>query len=140
MGTEAKLTDYVVGFLFRADATELALIAKLKPAWQRGKFNGIGGKIEPNELPIVAMRREFKEEAGADVQDWRLFATLNYRGGSVYFFEARGSYQLFTMTAEPVIWIKLAELDKFEVIPNLRWLLPLALDKNGVSVLAEDRS
>jgi 8-oxo-dGTP diphosphatase len=132
--------QYVAGFLFRADASEVALIGKIKPAWQRGKFNGIGGKIEAGETPWDAMCREFREETGANVSTWRQFAVLRWRGGSVYFFEARGSYQLFTTTAEPVVWVKIAALQELEIIPNLRWLIPLALDKDRVSVVAEDLS
>jgi 8-oxo-dGTP pyrophosphatase MutT (NUDIX family) len=30
---------------------EVLLIEKQKPAWQRGKLNGVGGKIEPGENP-----------------------------------------------------------------------------------------
>jgi hypothetical protein len=34
----------VAGFLFRNNDTEVALIRKNKPDWQKGKLNGIGGK------------------------------------------------------------------------------------------------
>ena len=67
---------YVVGFLFRNNGTEVALVRKLKPEWQRGRLNGIGGKIEPNEDSRAAMMREFAEETGANVDDWRAFAWL----------------------------------------------------------------
>jgi hypothetical protein len=38
--------EYVCGFMFANDFTEVALIRKNKPEWQRGKLNGIGGKVE----------------------------------------------------------------------------------------------
>jgi hypothetical protein len=41
----AKRQDYVVGFLFRNNLSEVALIKKDRPAWQAGHLNGIGGKL-----------------------------------------------------------------------------------------------
>ena len=55
---------YVTGFLFSADASHLVLIKKINPAWQRGLFNGIGGKVEANEIAVDAMVRECLEETG----------------------------------------------------------------------------
>jgi len=53
---------YVLGFMFDRDYAEVALILKNRPAWQAGKWNGIGGKIEGDETPHAAMVREFTEE------------------------------------------------------------------------------
>ena len=55
---------YVAGFLFSPDRSRVLLIRKNRPAWQAGKLNGLGGKIEPGETPPQAMRREFREEQG----------------------------------------------------------------------------
>lgn len=51
-------THYVAGFMFNEDRTRVALIEKQKPDWQRGKLNGIGGKIEDDESPVEAMTSE----------------------------------------------------------------------------------
>ncbi len=59
---ESYTNKYVIGFAFHNDS--VLLIEKLKPDWQRGRLNGVGGKIEPNELPLDAMQREFFEECG----------------------------------------------------------------------------
>jgi hypothetical protein len=69
-------TLYVAGFLFRENKTQVALIEKQRPAWQKGKLNGIGGRVEIDETPREAMKREFKEEAGADISQWRAFCYL----------------------------------------------------------------
>ncbi len=61
--------DYVAGFYFSECGERVALIRKLKPEWQRGWLNGIGGKVEPGESPLSAMVREFEEEAGARIED-----------------------------------------------------------------------
>ena len=58
------MIKYVVGFAFSRYGNNVALIEKRKPEWQKGKLNGIGGKIEDGEMHIDAMVREFKEETG----------------------------------------------------------------------------
>lgn len=68
--------SYVVGFLFDHILTKVVLILKTKPRWQAGKWNGVGGKIEPGETPIEAMRREFLEETGMAVFTWKHFCVL----------------------------------------------------------------
>ena len=60
--------DYVAGFCFSECGGRVALIRKLKPEWQRGLLNGIGGKMEPGESLHSAMVREFEEETGAHVE------------------------------------------------------------------------
>ena len=93
----ANVQEYVCGFLFSPDRTRVLLIRKNRPAWQAGKLNGLGGKIEPGETPLEAMRREFREEAGAEVADWQHVLTLSGaddagsgRGWAGHFFRAFG--------------------------------------------------
>lgn len=121
------LNQYVVGFLFRQalGVTEVALIEKQKPAWQAGLLNGIGGKIEVGESPIVAMRREFKEEAGAEIKEWKHFVTLNQP--YVAFFTSRTPAKIETMETEKIDWYAVDDIPFLETVPNLRWLIPLAL-------------
>lgn len=58
-----EFNKYVLGFAFD-DLGRIALIHKVKPKWQEGLWNGIGGKVEGNELDVEAMVREFREETG----------------------------------------------------------------------------
>ncbi len=46
------------------DDTEVVLILKKRPERLAGKWNGVGGKIEPGEKEHVAAIREIKEETG----------------------------------------------------------------------------
>jgi 8-oxo-dGTP diphosphatase len=45
-----------------------------------GKYNGLGGKLEPNEDVATGMRREIREEAGIECLDMRLRGTLSWPG------------------------------------------------------------
>lgn len=122
-----QYTHWVVGFLFNT-SNEVALVRKTHPAWQAGKLNGVGGKIGQGESPADAMCREFVEEAGARVSDWREFALLKGQDGQVHFFAAHGDYGIASPTDEKVGWYKISDLRNLPIIENLEWLVPLALD------------
>lgn len=120
------MSQYVAGFLIDPTAETVTLIRKGKPEWQRGKLNGVGGKIEPGEWPSDAMRREFREEAGLDITSWDWFATVEGPWGAVYFFRAFNEATPRTMESEPIEVHRLDEVPYAECIPNLSWLIPLA--------------
>ena len=134
----APVASYVVGFLFDVGGDNVALIRKTRPEWQRGRVNGIGGHIENGETPLMAMGREFGEEAGAEVSDWQHFCTLTGTGYDhpgrqapadswvVYFFTARQDVLLETMTDEEVVWVPRELLHQYKPVPNLHWLIPMA--------------
>lgn len=64
--------SYVTCFLINKETDQVLLIRKLKPEWQYGKMNGIGGKIEPGETPVQAAVREIEEKIGIQVPETRL--------------------------------------------------------------------
>lgn len=150
------MTRYVVGFLF-ADYSWgkcVALIRKSHPEWQRGKFNGIGGRIEPGEGPLAAMVREFREEAGCDDSiAWSEFAVLqDARGWAIHFFRATAHHDAhFAAEAntkgadEPIVICSVdgmgTRIKEGRALPNLGWLIPLALDPDvSLATVLEERS
>ena len=119
-------TAYVVGFAFDTESN-VALIRKARPDWQKGRLNGIGGHIEEGESSHEAMVREFIEETGVEVASWDLFARLLSKEWSVDVFRAFGVNltTLKTTTDEEVLVYHVKHLP-LEVLPNLLWLIPLA--------------
>lgn len=125
------MKTYVLGFLFTKDERVVWLIRKNKPEWQAGKLNGIGGKVELNELPLDAMRREFKEEAGLTIDDWKWYATItaDHTSYEVYCYYSFSDEKPQTMTDEVVTrWPVFTSASS--IIPNLNWLIPMALSFN----------
>lgn len=90
------MKKYVAGLMFSSDSKYVALIIKNKPDWQKGLLNGIGGKIEEEDIKFslqhnlitdsqLAMIREFEEETGVTTEpnDWQLFLIMgNEKGNS----------------------------------------------------------
>lgn len=136
------MKKYVAGFLFSQDRTKVALIRKNKPEWQEGKLNGIGGKIEPFEHELDAMEREFREETGVSVKSyfWNLFASIQGEDYVCHFFRAFDDsvFGVKSMEEEQVCVLAVNELHNYAHIPNLKWLIPLALDTTIVHAAVED--
>lgn len=123
---------YVLCFSFTPEQ-ELLVVRKANPAWQKGKFNAPGGKIEDGEPPIVACLREYQEETGVATMasDWVEFAVLTGNdvkdtGWAVH------CYRKLTPTLlgecneggeEPVSAVFIEALAQLpNVVPNLRYL------------------
>lgn len=126
-------TSYCLGFAFN-HYDDVALIQKLRPAWQAGKLNGIGGHIEEGETATEAMVREFREETGRVTTEalWQPFTKMYTDTSTVFCFRAFNiSLEgLKTMTDERVvIEPALPEREYEPRLPNLSWLIPLAMDR-----------
>jgi len=131
----------VCGFLFNTEQTHVLLIRKVKPEWQKGRLNGIGGKVEQGETFEDAMHREFMEETGLDIPDWDVFVRLQGGGNSgeggewvVYFFRAFTDLKTMCKVIKfcdegeiHVYSIKKDMLHSDGTLPNLSWLIPMAL-------------
>src|SRR5207253_11048287 len=45
-----------------------------------GKYNGLGGKLDPGEDVVAGLRREVREEAGIECDEIRLAGTVSWPG------------------------------------------------------------
>lgn len=124
---------YSCGFLFSEDRSNVLLIQKERPAWQKGFLNGVGGLVEYDELPLQAMIREMREEAGIEILEWENVAALFGWEFTVFFFAAF-SNDIYRATTKTDELLHIVSLDRMpaNVLPNLRFLIPLALDNTVV--------
>jgi 8-oxo-dGTP diphosphatase len=124
----SAVVEYAVGFAFDDDRDHVALILKDHPEWQRGNWNGIGGRIEPGETPHVCMRREFGEETGLVIPKWEEILNISGRGWRLFIFRAFADIRrVRTMTSETVRTFDVNMLPR-NMVANARWLVPFALD------------
>ena len=120
------MTKYVVGLIFNVERTEVLLINKNRPDWQKGKLNGVGGKVEEGELPYEAMVRECKEECGLLLYNWLLVGVhtdnINFEV-SVFTISTPSLLKAFTRTDEEVEIFKLSDLPVHRLVYPLKELL-----------------
>ena len=124
-------THYVVGFMLDPTLSKVVLIRKIKPEWQAGLLNGVGGKVGDNilgETAEQAMHREFKEEAGIEGLNWVQFLHLQTPRSDITFFRAIGNvHKAFTASDEDVQVYDVHEImDRCDTIPNIRWCIQMA--------------
>ena len=107
--------------------------ASTKKIWA-DLWNGPGGHVEAGETPLIAGKRELKEETGLEAQNWILCAevmidTGNDQGIAVWVFrtsdltgEVRASIE-----GEPA-WFSMDEALQLDLVEDLYTILPIAAD------------
>lgn len=102
-----------------------------------GKYNGLGGKLEPDEDIVAGMRREIREEAGIDCDGLRLRGTISWPGfgkhGEDWFgfvFVATGfSGTPFDANPEGALeWVDVERILELPLWDGDRHFLPLVFD------------
>jgi 8-oxo-dGTP diphosphatase len=121
-----------LGFVFSSNFEQVLLIHKNRPAWQAGRVNGLGGKVETGETPVECISREVQEETGLliPVQEWHSVGEVFWTEWEVTVWAAQyvgSTSDNLVPTDEPLQWYPVAELPT-TVMSNLRWLIPLAHD------------
>lgn len=133
---------YVLALLFTPDGRQVVLMRRTRPAWQAGRVNALGGKILPGESAAAAASREVLEEAGVQVPEdaWCEIVVWHdpvYRMHVLSAFH-EAAQRAHTAEDQEVFLAATSDLPA-ESIENLRWLVPLALDRD-VALPIEVRS
>lgn len=126
-------TLYTLGFLFNEQKTKVILITKEKPLWQKDKFNGVGGKVEPGEDPAVGMAREFLEEVDYPHEDpiWKEMGAITAPDYTVFCYAAIGRTDaISSKTSEKVVVVPVDTITPLskDMVENLPWLIGMAYD------------
>jgi 8-oxo-dGTP diphosphatase len=71
-----------LGYVMSPDSTAVLMIHRNTRTDDHhyGKYNGLGGKLEPYEDIVEGMQREVREEAGIEATDLTLRGTINWPG------------------------------------------------------------
>jgi 8-oxo-dGTP diphosphatase len=125
-------------FLTQGDAVLLLRGAPTKRLWA-GRYNGLGGHLEPGETFAAAALREVEEEAGiapAQIRDFALRALLNIEGTPHGVLLAVFVGETPTRAVRPSRegtpeWIARVALGQIDLVDGDR-LLPRVLDARGV--------
>lgn len=126
------MQKYCLGFIFNEDYSEVIVIEKLRPEWQKGKLNGIGGKVEEGESAYTAMIRECKEETGLDIINWKPIGRMIGDWGEVEVFKTtyKDLSEAKTMEEEKVKVILTNSFFTYPIMDSLQYFIPIALERN----------
>lgn len=128
-----------LGYVLSADGTKVLMVHRnARPEdHQLGKYNGLGGKIEPDEDVMAGMCREIMEEAGIACDAMSLRGTISWPGfglggedwlGFVFLID-RFSGEPWNANAEGVLeWVALGDLAALPLWEGDRHFLPLVFD------------
>lgn len=126
------LFTHSLAFVFNHNLDQVILIKKQRPAWQKGFWNGLGGKIEPGESIDECVVREVEEESGIRIPNghWTKVGVLTSPDWHAQIYTTqleKTDKTLVSETGEQVAWFSVTKLPK--VIDNLPWLIPLCINK-----------
>jgi 8-oxo-dGTP diphosphatase len=137
------MVSYVNGFMIQPEQQKMLFIRKNRPLFQAGKWNGIGGKIEPGETTWQAMVREFREETGCETfeSDWEPTIVLTGRTFVVHFFRCFvHKFPDYRSVTDEVVndWPLESVFRAFyegpnhgiPTLANMQWILPMQLNLN----------
>ena len=125
-----------LGYVMSPDGKETLLIHRNTRADDQhlGKYNGLGGKLQPDEDIIAGLKREIREEAGIECEEILLRGTISWPGfgknGEDWFgFIFRiDRYQGTPFTKNPegtLSWIPVERILDLPLWEGDRYFLPL---------------
>ncbi|MDN5564762.1 MAG: 8-oxo-dGTP diphosphatase [Luteococcus sp.] len=105
---------------------------------QLGKYNGLGGKLEPDEDVVACIRRELREEAGIEATGLRLRGTVSWPGfgrngedhfGCIFVVDGFTGDVPEANEEGSLSWERIDELDRLPMWEGDRHFLPLVFDE-----------
>ncbi len=128
-----------LGYVFSPDGRRVLMVHRnARPDDAHfGKYNGLGGKLEPGEDVVAGLRREIREEAGIECGTIRLAGTISWPG-----FGASGAdwfgfiFRVDTFSGTPpkvnsegeLAWVDADRVSELPLWDGDRFFLPLVFD------------
>ena len=128
-----------LGYVMSPDCTQTLLVHRTarEDDDHRGKYNGLGGKMRPDEDVAACMKREIREEADIECLEIALRGTINWTGfgpkgedwlGFIFRID-RFSGTLLTKNAEGALaWHPVDTMLELPMWPGDRHFLPMVFD------------
>ncbi|HZB94915.1 MAG TPA: 8-oxo-dGTP diphosphatase [Herpetosiphonaceae bacterium] len=130
-----------LGYVMSADGQKVLMIHRNKRPddLHYGKYNGLGGRLEPGESVVECMRREIREESGLLVEQMALRGTISWPGfgkhGEAWFGFI---FRIDTWSGTPhtgnhegtLEWVPVESMLDLPLWESDRLFLPIVFDRN----------
>jgi 8-oxo-dGTP diphosphatase len=131
-----------LGYVLSPDGKRVLLIHRnARPGDAHlGKYNGLGGKLDPFEDVVACMKREIREEAGIECEQMELRGTISWPGfgnggedwfGFIFRVTAFAGTVLDRNSEGELEWVDLDRVLELPLWEGDRYFLPLVFDPNG---------
>jgi 8-oxo-dGTP diphosphatase len=129
-----------LGYILSTDGRQVLLVHRNRRPDDAhfGKYNGLGGKLEPDEDVVTGIRREVREECGLECDDLVLRGTISWPGfgkhgedwfGFIFRIE-RWHGEPRTDNPEGTLeWVAVERLLELPLWEGDRYFLPLVLER-----------
>ncbi len=130
-----------LGFILSQDKTQVLLIHRQgrENDYHSGKFNGLGGKMNPSESISQCMQREIMEEANISCTSMTLRGTINWTAfgphgenwlGFIFLIDQFTGAPNDTNEEGVLNWHPITELATLPMWPGDQYFLPLVFDED----------
>ncbi len=128
-----------LGYVFSPDRRRVLLVHRTaRPGDAHlGKYNGLGGKLDPGEDVAAGMAREIREEAGLTCDELQLAGTVSWPGfgkrgedwfGFVFRVLSWSGTPAENSPEGPLAWVELGKVLDLPLWEGDRHFLPLVFD------------
>lgn len=128
-----------LGYVLSPDKEKVLLVHRnaRKDDDHLGKYNGLGGKMKPDEDIVACMKREIFEEAGIECLHLNLRGTVNWTGfgasqenwlGFIFKIDSFFGTPYQRNEEGSLEWVPIGKLDQFPMWKGDRYFLPFVFD------------
>lgn len=128
-----------LGYILSKDRARVLFIHRDKRPEDHhlGKYNGLGGKVDPGEDVAAAMAREVREEAGLEIQSMALRGTISWPGfgkngedwfGFIFLIDGWTGTPLTTNPEGTLEWVPRERILDLPLWEGDRFFLPMVFE------------
>jgi 8-oxo-dGTP diphosphatase len=131
-----------LGYILSPDGSRVLLVHRNKrPADAHlGKYNGLGGKLDPGEDVVGCLRREVREESGLECEEIVLRGTISWPGfgkhgedwfGFIFRVDRTSGTPLAENPEGTLEWVAVERILDLPLWEGDRHFLPLVFERTG---------
>jgi len=127
-----EMKRYTIGIYFTSNNSEVILIHKKRPDWQKGFWNFPGGKIEDGEVGWQCIEREFFEECrlSTNPKEWQLIGEMVNKDLDyivfIYTIQGKPEHGRLMQGEDQAVYRFPVDKLPDSIITNCKWLIEFA--------------